>query len=182
MKEIEMKKSKTIDHVVITALIVLLVSSAVCSEEIQYKTKTDSICGDARIEIVTKYHKFTHDSPPYCDAQKLTFKNNKTGKTIVISPSGIPQDDDLDVCAQYYQCFRGKKTSYLIFTYYTGGNCEECIWQGILDLQGNRIAVDITKKQKTSFARKLKELGLPNSAELENIDFEVISKDPEELK
>ncbi|MSN25147.1 MAG: hypothetical protein GJV46_04680 [Geobacter sp.] len=178
-----MKTNRIIVHVVIVVLMVLLVNSAGYSEEIQYVTKVDFICGDTKIEIATRYFKFTPDDPPNREGQQLTFTASKSGKTIITRPSGLPFDKDLEATsATYYQCLKGKKASYLILTYNTGGNCNECTWQGILDMQGNRVAVDRHKKQKASFERKLKELGLPNSAALGDIDFGVIPKELDEQK
>lgn len=177
-----MKKINASSQVSLVVLLMLSLSSVSYSAEKHYKTKTAFICGGTKIDIVTEYQKYSKYGGPDCEEQKLTFKNINTGKTIIIPPSGSPYDKNLDTCATYYQFFKGKEAFYLILSYNTGGNCEECIWQGILDLQGNRIDVDMNKKQKKTFSRKLKELGLPSSAELGNIDFEVIPKELEKQK
>ncbi|MDD2468421.1 MAG: hypothetical protein PHP95_17610 [Desulfuromonadaceae bacterium] len=174
-RESSMKAKQTIISCIgITALLILSCSATVFCKEINYKTKTDFICDDTKIEIITKYFKFTSDSPPHSEEQTITLKDIKTGISIETPSSGKPYDKDLDATsADGYQCVKGKKQSYLVLSYRTGGNCVECEWQGILDLKGNRIVVDRYKKQKSSFAHKWKELGLHGSPK-RGIDFEAI--------
>jgi hypothetical protein len=170
-----MKVISPLGRVSLVVLLVLSIVTVACSADKTYETKADFICGDAEAIIVTKYHKFTPKGPSQCEGQKLKLKDMKTGKSIITSSSGMPFDKVLDnTCADNYQCVKGKKQHYLVLVYSTGGNCVECEWQGILDLKGNRIAIDRNKKQKTQFANKWKTLGFPGSPELGGIDYNAI--------
>jgi hypothetical protein len=63
--------------------------------------------------------------------------------------------------ANAWQCVKGNRNTYITLWYSTGGNCEECDWQAILDMNGNRVASDKDKKNRSAFIRKWKALGLP---------------------
>lgn len=145
----------------ISVLGILSCSSELFALEESYKTNAEFICGGKEIQITTKYKVYSPNAIPNCEDQAITFKNIKTGKTIVTTSSGQPYDEILDnTCADAYKCVKGKSQNYIVLLYRTGGNCEDCEWLGILDLKGNRVAIDRGKLNKTKFAKKWKSLGL----------------------
>jgi len=130
-----------------------------------YEKTTELVCGANRIVIITKCDDVELKGLPQCGEQTIVFHKVKSGQKISTTAYGLPYDKQFDGTgtANAWQCIKGKNESYIILWYSTGGNCEECNWQGILDLNGNRLFTDMNKKDHTLFSRKWKSLGLPAS-------------------
>lgn len=135
-----------------------------------YVKKSVLLCDGVKVKIVTECDDLNLEGYAQCGEQKLTFVDMKTGYKINTSAYGNPRAKEFEGSgtANAWQCVHGKREAYLSIWYSTGGNCDECEWQSILDLKGNRIASDIDKNKLKAFTRKWKSLGLP---ELGPYDF-----------
>lgn len=173
MMEIGSVAGKVNWTIILIPLMVLFISFNAFAAEKIYEKKTEIFCNDTKIQVVTKCEDIGLSGPAVCGEQKLIFTDTKNGKIVKTSAYGKPYNKEFDGTgiANAWKCVIGKNETYLTLWYSTGGNCEECEWQGILDLRGNRIATDIDKKKRSKFVRKWKKLGLPA---LKGNDFEVI--------
>jgi hypothetical protein len=105
---------------------------------------------------------------PFCISQEILLISANDARTIRIPTSAKLTKTDfeplpiLDALVWKIACVKGYKKSYLIIGYYNGGNCPECEWYEIFDLDGNKLAS--TKEIKGSyenFKATCEELGLP---------------------
>ena len=131
---------------------IVLFARVACAEGSYTKT-AEMICGDTKIKVITECF---DDSliPPSCTKQRFELTDQQTKKTVAKSASGKLVDSDLTgpslgALATRIQCVAGKTQPYLIVWYYTGGNCEQCEWQEILDLMGKRLGSNQTKTKNS---------------------------------
>lgn len=164
---------------IVVSLLVLLIHSKAFAAGKIYEKKAEITCNGTKIQVVTKCDDIGLADTALCGEQKLIFADTKSGKVVKTPSYGKPYNKEFDGTgiANAWKCVKGKKETYLTLWYSTGGNCEECEWQGILDLRGNRIATNIDKKKRSKFVSKWKKLGLPA---LRGDDFEVIPIKKEE--
>ena len=133
------------------------------SAEATYVKRSELVCDGTRVQIVTKCDDIESEGPPQCGQQTLFFYDRESGHKISAPAYGKPYSKQFEGTgtANGWQCIKGKNQKYITLWYSTGGNCEECEWQAILDLKGNRIITDINKKKRTVFTHKYYSMGLP---------------------
>jgi hypothetical protein len=143
---------------------------------LSYAGITDMYCGGMKIQAVTRCVGESSPAIPDCAEQTFSFVDDATGKKVsspaagqlvaVKNAKGELIGKYLDALATGWVCARGRTQSYLIVWYNTGGNCPECEWQEILDLNGKKIASTLpkTKKNLKSYKGRWVDLGLPSLA------------------
>lgn len=169
-----MKKNKIIaGSIGIITLSILPFSTVGYSADLLYEKKFEIVCDTTKVQIKTKCEDYDLEGPPPCGEQSLTLIDLKTGRKTTTWSYGNPYNKEFEGAgvANAVKCVKGQRQQYISLWYSTGGNCEECEWQSVIDLKGNRIATDINKKNRILFKHKWKTLGLPN---LDSDDFTAI--------
>lgn len=156
-------KKNIISRVGFFTLLILCFNTTVFGKDKIYVNKSELTCDAIKAHIVTKCDDLDLEGAPQCGEQTLSLVDLKTGHKILTSSYGKPYDKKFEGAgtANAWQCVKGKKEFYIVMWYSSGGNCEECDWQGILDMKGNRITTDMNKKKRANFNRKWNTLGLP---------------------
>lgn len=160
---------KLLCYVGINILIVFSTLTIAYSANDIYEKKAQLICNDSKINVVTICSDDTY-SFPFCTEQTFTFINQITMDRTTIPASGKPYDEIdihgnkigrwLDGLATSWQCVKGKSQSYILIGYNNGGNCDECEWVELMDLNGKNIATTKGKKNKKTFDKKMKSIGI----------------------
>lgn len=167
-------KRRNILAIILFSVILLVGITAYAQEP--YSTSSELICDNIKVQVITKSIKDPKIDyiNPNCTEQHFIFIDQETGKAITKSASGKLVDVIgakgriigrwLDSLATELYCVKGKTESYLIFWYNTGGNCDECEWQELLDLKGKRLASTRhkTKRNMNAFSNIWKQLGIPD--------------------
>lgn len=141
-------------------LLLFIVFSNACASDRSQIMTTNIICDSTEITAVTSCTSDKLAGYPTCQSQEFIF-HEKSGKSTSIKSEGLlikPEDlkvEMLDYIASDWACESGLKSKYLVVRYYNGGNCSECEFHMIYDLNGKKFT-----KDKTSFyivAKKLTE-------------------------
>jgi hypothetical protein len=142
---------------------VIVFSLNAYSKDTTYLNKSNMVCDGTKVEIVTKCDDENMHGSYICVEQNITFIDIATKNKMTTSSYGNQYNNKYkgSGIANAWKCVKGKNKSYLSIWYSTGGNCDECEWQGILDLEGNRVATTINKSKLNQFYRKWKSLGIP---------------------
>lgn len=162
--------------------VVLLVSITILSIQAgayaqqPYTKKAEMICGNAKVQLVTNCIDDTISAFPECTEQFFVFTDLKTGESIsksvsgrikqVKNATGKPIRECLDALATSWACVKGKARLHLIVGYYTGGNCDDCEWFEIYELNGKSLTDSRgknIKQYKQEFERTYDHLGLPKT-------------------
>jgi hypothetical protein len=158
---------------VFSFITILIINTITFAAESNIKMN-ELICDNVKISIITKCVGESNPVVPDCIEQYYLFTNQITKKTIKKDTSGkLANVKDakgktighyLDALATGWVCVKGKSKPYLIVWYNTGGNCDECEWQEILDLNGNMLAATLPKTQRNlkSYDTLWLKLGLQN--------------------
>jgi len=138
-----------------------------------YVKSTEIKCENIIVQIKTQCLNESEGPFPYCVSQEILLTSANDARSIRIPASGqlilIKENNKsiriLDVLVSAIACVKGYKKSYLIIGYYTGGNCDECEWDEIFDLDGNKLASSRKIKglegSYEKFNKTYEELGLP---------------------
>ncbi len=155
-------------------MVALSVVAYIVHAEQPYTTESELVCGSTKVQVITRCTDDSHPIVPDCVEQKFLFRDLTTGRTFSVPASGQlvtvkgandrPIGRSLDALATSWRCIKGKSQPYLIIWYNSGGNCEECEWQEILDLTGKRLASTLPKttQNQKAFNGLWSKLGLPN--------------------
>lgn len=128
-----------------------------------YSTTAKITCNSTEITATTTCISGDLAGYPVCQTQEFGF-HRENGKSITIKAEGLlikPESQEaemLDYLASAWTCATGMNGIYLIVNYYNGGNCSECEFYEIYDLNGTKL----TKKRRKSFditTKKLKIIG-----------------------
>ena len=148
-----------------------VLSSSVCWAGSSQSIVSEFACNDAKVTIVSVCDKESFGPFPFCTQQNITL--SKQGKKIPIKADGklTPEHDRngkitahlLDAVVSGIACVKGKDKDYILMSYYTGGNCEQCEWYNIYDLDGHRLAGGSSRGAKKKFSSIYKKLGLPEA-------------------
>lgn len=136
-----------------------------------YEKLTEINCSNTIVQVSTRCLDNDQGSFPFCVKQELVFNNVTDAKTIRQPASGIlvknnyRSIDALDALISKIACVKGREKSYLLIQYYNGGNCDECEWNEIFDLAGNKLSTSKKVKGLNNddivFEKTYEELGLP---------------------
>ncbi len=136
-----------------------------------YVKSTEIKCENINVQIKTQCLSDSKGPFPFCISQEILLTRATDARIIRIPTSAKLTKTDfeplptLDALVSEIACVKGYKKSYLLIGYYTGGNCDECEWYEIFDLDGNKLASsEKIKGQKGSdekFKKTYEELGLP---------------------
>lgn len=189
-------ESKKRNVIVYLLFAVYLLASITVYAQQNYTTSAELFCDNVKVQVVTKCVDDSYLSFPFCVEQRFIFTDQKTNKTYNISASGkiVAQVDSrnrkigevLDYLAVSMASVKGKTKSYLLVRYYNGGNCGECEWYEIYDLNGSRLATSrgkVTGIKYKNFENVYKQIGLPEQwPRLLFIDIPLSRKNKEFIK
>jgi len=162
----------------------LLTDTIVCATELSSKTN-ELICENVKVKITTKCTGESNPIVPDCIEQYLLFIDQTTNKTVRRDTSGkLMSVRDargksigryLDALATGWVCKKGISKPYLIVWYNTGGNCDECEWQEIFDLNGTVLASTLrkTKQSLKKYDGILLKLGLSSISVNDFLDIQL---------
>jgi hypothetical protein len=171
--------------VAVIFFIAALFAETIAYSKEPYLRKNDLTCGNAKIQIITRCTGESNSIIPDCVEQNFWFTDQTTEKTIFKNASGkrVTVKDAkgktigqyLDALATGWICAKGKSQLYLIVWYNTGGNCDECEWQEILDLNGKKIATTLPKTRQNieSYDDIWLKLGLPSISPKDFLDVQL---------
>lgn len=128
-------------------------------------TKSASMeCGGSRITIVSECRVMKHSRLPICERQTLTVRDGKTGKERSFDSTARLKDGTVDGVTDQWACVAGTDRDYILLWSNNGGNCPECEWLDIVDLDGSLLARGRTasgRSNESEYQRMYKKLGLP---------------------
>lgn len=140
----------------ISALVGAMTLSCSATERTQSYVKTSEIlCGSTKVTITTSCSDDSYKPYPTCQKQVFQFElqSLKTKKAVVspqvslAKPIGA-KESSLDGLASSWACAEGKDQSYVVITFYNGGNCDECEWVEAYDLSGTLLTPSSRKNHK----------------------------------
>jgi hypothetical protein len=133
-----------------------------------YVKSTEIKCEDIFVKIKTECLSDSMRSFHFCISQEILLISANDARSIRIPVSGILTKTNfaplpiLNALVSEIACVKGYKKSYLIIGYYTGGNCAECEWDEIFDLDGNKLVSSKgIRGSYEKFNKTCEELGLP---------------------
>jgi hypothetical protein len=165
------------------AIFIFAVTPSICSAGNIQQIKNEYLCDDTKVTIISDCDR--DELPPYfpsCNKQSIMF--SRQGKDITVKASGkLTSVRDgkgrvigkwLDAVISSVACVQGKNKHYLLLSYYTGGNCEQCEWYDIYDLNGSRLAGGSSRNDKRKTNATYKKLEMPKEwswSLFKNVDY-----------
>jgi hypothetical protein len=156
-----------------TFTIVVLMHTSLDAQQ-PYSRTSQLLCDGVKIQVVTQCLDDSNLATPDCTMQTFSFLDKSgertvskpaSGKSVTVKDAkGKSVGRYLDALATDWLCLKGRVQSYLVVWYSTGGNCDECEWQEVLDLKGKRLASTLPKTRNNlmSYDAVWREAGLPN--------------------
>ncbi len=144
-----------------TIFIVLLFSLAgIAGAEELYSKSAKTVCGNTNVSVITECYADS-DVLPSCTKQQFEFRTIGISNPNTINTLGKPGDYSL---ATAFACVKGKSQYYILINHNNGGNCEECEWSELFDLNGKKLTSDRNAKDAYErFSKIYTKLGLPKT-------------------
>jgi len=161
--------------------ITLVLFASVCYASDLATVEDRLVCGNTEVRVFTTCgSKPEADLFMECTEQHFLFVD-RGGKILARVPGSARlsqrlRDDGkdmgtwLDALARGWACLKGRNSSFVVITYWNGGNCSRCEWYEIFDLKGHRLATSevppwVSEKKEErigkAFGKKYDALGLP---------------------
>jgi hypothetical protein len=120
-------------------------------------------CGNTRFTMTSHCQAITHTRLPQCTRQILTIEPPGVRPRTLESTARL-QDGSYDGATDHWACVPGAARDYLLLWSNNGGNCPECEWVDIVDLDGSLLVRGRHangKSNNAEFQRIYQKLGLP---------------------
>jgi len=170
--------------------IVFLFMGASARGEGLYARTDELICGNTKVQAFTTC---PANASGYADCaeQHFVFTNQTTGFSARVQATSDPMvkrdtkgretESLLWGLARSWMCVRGKTRFYVIVWYGSGGNCWDCEWEDVYDLEGRRVTSDKgtdTDEESARFVREWRSLGVPEPFSWDSrIPIQIYKKD-----
>ncbi len=123
-----------------------------------YIKSAELLCDGTKVAVTTLCSDDSSLVYPKCQSQSLAFTNLATNKVVTTrSTQAITVkmfgSEMIDGLAGSWACLKGKNNTYLVVRFYNGGNCEECEWLEIYDLDGRNLTPK-SRKHRSEFGER----------------------------
>lgn len=121
-------------------------------------------CGNTRFTMVSQCQASKHSRLPMCSRQILTI-DPPGSKPRTLESTARLKDGSYDGATDQWACVPGTAHHYVLLWSNNGGNCPECEWVDIVDLDGSLLVRGRKSNgdsNNAEYERIYKKLGLPD--------------------